>query len=144
MKASAHKRGISSGVRAVMIQASPIPRPHDRANFQHWYSATQRILMHLGKAWAHPRGEAQLPLFTRCREGVFPETQGAAKARRESGSTTSTMARTKPMVCTTMAAFSAPDSTMKNPDTLKRILTTETTMVSHQPHFFNIHSPTAV
>src|SRR5215218_7648640 len=86
MKASAHKRGISSGVRAVMIQAPPIPRPHDRANFQHWYSATQRILMHLGKAWVHPRGEAQLPLFTRIREDPFSKTQAPRKVKRSRGS----------------------------------------------------------
>src|SRR5215211_5782646 len=85
MKASAHKRGISSGVRAVMIQAPPIPRPHDRANFQHWYSATQRILMHLGKAWVHPRGEAQLPLFTRLpRRGLLGNSR-APQGKKEPG-----------------------------------------------------------
>src|SRR5215210_7942689 len=67
----------------------------------------------------------------------------ADRARRVLGSTTSTSVSTKPTVCTAIRALSPPGSTMTSPDTLKRMLTTQTTMVSHKLHVFIIHNPTA-
>ena len=66
-----------------------------------------------------------------------------AKARREIGSTTSTMIRAKPITTiaetTRKAAFGAPTT----PPAASRMLSTQTTMASQMPHFLSIHKPAA-
>jgi hypothetical protein len=85
-----------------------------------------------------------LPLFTELpRRSVFSETQVVAKARRVVGRTTSRMIRAKPMTCTAITAYSPADGIMTNPGAPKRMLSTQTTMVSHKLHVFSIHNPTA-
>src|SRR5215203_4433620 len=65
----------------------------------------------------------------------------AAKARREEGSTTSTMMRTANTSPTAITPFSAPGA-KTTPGAPKRKLSTQTTMVAHKLHFCIIHNPT--
>src|SRR5215217_804952 len=64
-----------------------------------------------------------------------------AKARREDGSTTSTMMRTEINTPTSAAAPSAAFGATTSPGAADIPPSTLTTTVSHRPHFLSIHRP---
>ena len=66
-----------------------------------------------------------------------------AKARRELGSTTSTMMRTATISDRAIRALSAAPGAKSKPGNPKRKLSAQTTMVAHKLHGLSIHNPTA-
>jgi hypothetical protein len=74
---------------------------------------------------------------------VFSETQVAAKARREVGSTISTMIRAGTTTPTVAKVCRAAFGAKATPGAADRRLSAETIMVSQMLHFLSIHNPTA-
>src|SRR5215203_1459102 len=70
-------------------------------------------------------------------------TQVAAKARREAGSTTSTMTKAKTTSVTAATTLNAALGAPATPDAVSRMLSTQTPMASQMPHFLSIHNPAA-
>src|SRR5918997_4833987 len=94
--------------------------------------------------WVFRVIQGELPVYPVPGNPVYLTREGwsaVAKARREDGSTTSTMMRTEISTPTMAAACKTAFGAAPTPGAADRPPSTLTMIVSHIPHFLSIHKP---